>query len=622
MAQRTARGSALAALTLLLGLQMLRVVLPLGYRLGEETSFLGAGLAVMAVFLSPVLAPVFGRIAGPRTALVASVGALAVMRVAIWVVRPIPLWLAVVAIVAFLWAMALVVARLRAGGREGGHRLALGLLLGLAVDVAVQAAFRTWDPAWQQGLLATVVGVAIGAAAVAAAWRPAVAEDVSTRPGAGTIVLLGPFLALQVLMLDNVAFAASVTGWGIASAAALLLVGSAAAVATAQLVAARGMPVGLLAASGLLLAAGAGLLPGARGIPAALLLPAAQVLAGAALISMLARGDGRRAATWPTGVAWAGAGALLILLLLLYYLHYDVPLPFPNAVLPAVAGLLVALSAQGRDAGRALGPASLRLVAVPVALLLVPAATALGSAAREAAPGQGSTFRVVSYNIHTAVSTDGQVDPEATARVIEAEDPDVVLLQEVTRGWVIAGSLDSAEYLSDRLGMPYVYAGAADGQFGNAILSRFPILEWETTFLPQGTGPMRRNAVRAVLDLGRGERATVIVAHLDHREEGAPTRLGQIERLVELSDGDPRAVVAGDMNARPGSEELARLTGAGLVSAQDEVGDPSLGTYPSTDPDRRIDYIFGGRAVEFADFSRPLTTASDHLPLAVTVSLR
>ena len=82
-----------------------------------------------------------------------------------------------------------------------------------------------------------------------------------------------------------------------------------------------------------------------------------------------------------------------------------------------------------------------------------------------------------------------------------------------------------------------------------------------------------------------------------------------------------KSVIAGDMNARPGEEDISIFEAGGLLSAQDVAGDPELYTFSSTRPDRRIDWIFGSPDVTFSDFEIPQTTASDHLPLAVTVTV-
>ena len=71
----------------------------------------------------------------------------------------------------------------------------------------------------------------------------------------------------------------------------------------------------------------------------------------------------------------------------------------------------------------------------------------------------------MTYNLHNGFSTAGTLEMEAIARVIEAQDPDVVGLQEVSRGWAINGSMDMLEWLSQRLQMPYIY-GPTTGPCG------------------------------------------------------------------------------------------------------------------------------------------------------------
>jgi endonuclease/exonuclease/phosphatase (EEP) superfamily protein YafD len=97
-----------------------------------------------------------------------------------------------------------------------------------------------------------------------------------------------------------------------------------------------------------------------------------------------------------------------------------------------------------------------------------------------------------------------------------------------------------------------------------------------------------------------------------------PTRLDQIDTLLDAQADAPILLIAGDFNARPDSPEIDRMTGTGLVSAQDVSGDPSALTDPSIHPDKRIDWVFG-RGVSFAT-TEVLADAlsSDHLPLVVT----
>jgi endonuclease/exonuclease/phosphatase (EEP) superfamily protein YafD len=75
------------------------------------------------------------------------------------------------------------------------------------------------------------------------------------------------------------------------------------------------------------------------------------------------------------------------------------------------------------------------------------------------------------------------------------------------------------------------------------------------------------------------------------------------------------------MNATPDSDAMQILSGAGLVNVATEIGTPPINTSPAENPRRQIDYIWASPDLEFSDLDIPQTTASDHLPLVVTIIL-
>ena len=205
---------------------------------------------------------------------------------------------------------------------------------------------------------------------------------------------------------------------------------------------------------------------------------------------------------------------------------------------------------------------------------------------------------------------------EAILAVLREQDADVVFLQEV---WGQAGGLDQADFLAGELNM---YVARTEGPWyddevslGNAILSRWPIIEWRVHRLPDVTGaPSYRRAVVARLDTPYGRWWTVCT-HLDYKFDQSATRMAQCEALSAIVDSlredpevDTPVVIAGDFNAVPDSDEIRMLTGRsepavpGLVFTDlwEVAGEGDGMTWrrdnpyiaDSTWPNRRLDYLF------------------------------
>src|SRR3954470_17858187 len=92
-------------------------------------------------------------------------------------------------------------------------------------------------------------------------------------------------------------------------------------------------------------------------------------------------------------------------------------------------------------------------------------------------------LRVLSYNIHKCIGgVDRRYEPERTAEVIRKLEADVLLLQEVDAGAPRSNHDRQFELLGHLVGMRYrtwfpnvdVRGG---GHYGNAILSRYPLVE-------------------------------------------------------------------------------------------------------------------------------------------------
>ncbi|MFQ5596134.1 MAG: endonuclease/exonuclease/phosphatase family protein [Anaerolineae bacterium] len=627
----------LPAITILIGMQTLRVLLPslvfvLRDRIGWNAIQLGE--LAFAIFLTGFLTALLRRLLGPGRLLALTAGGLGLLRLAIqlWTRDPLgDLYLAIAGTVLFVLFLPTYLGRVRDGG---SGRFALGFLLGLALDTAMHGAFGTYDVSWQAGVGPTLLVfllVLIQWLLLAVSLRSLIG-DTSSSASDGPLwptlawLAVGPFLFLQMLIFQNVARLTALTGWTQPLAFGCVLLGHAAGLALAAWVlseARRGLwPLVLLLALGLVFS----VVPAApAGIVAASLFLAGQMAMAALLTVILASLDtrGEKAGLARTTIAHGLGMVLLAALLFLYYGAYDIALPFSNTVLPPAAALVVALCAVGAALVLPALPAFTPIESQPAVLVLLLLTMPLVRLVTWHTPmevvGDGYPARIMTFNLHNGFDTDGFLGMEALARVIESEQPDVVALQEVSRGWVIDGSLDMLTWLSQRLDMPYVSGPTADPLWGNAILSRLPIIEYEPHNLPPRDLLILRGFLWARVDVGQGERLEVIATHYHHPETGSTVRVEQSKAILEFWAGRPHTAWLGDLNGRPGDPEIELLRQAGFSDVLDLAGISPGYTNPSDRPRQRIDYIWINPDLTASDVAITTGTASDHLGVVATI---
>ncbi len=499
--------------------------------------------------------------------------------------------------------------------------LVAAVLVGLSADAAVRGAFQTWDAIWHASVLSAGVGFAIGAGLLASAWVVGRLDREPVDASGSGAVAIGPFLLLELLFLQNPAFAASATGLAMPVAVALVLFGD--VVAIAAVASARGTGIERAIAS-IVVVGGTAVLTIGGGVAVGIALPVTQASAATLLVCALTRGGGHvEGAVARSGLAAALGLALFVGLAFAYQIQIDVPLPIPRPVWPLAGAAMLALTAARRasrevERGRVPWPTSL----VPlVGLAIVPGALALTGHLAVEAPVSREPVILMDWNVHSAVNADGQIDPETIARVIDARHADIVVLEEIGRGWPIGGEVDLAQWLSRRLGMSYAWSPAADDQFGNLVLSHLPIEAVSAADLPYGEGPQHRSYVRVVLQVAPGRTLTVFGTHLQDGDRPT-TNAAQIRTLLRAWDGEPATIIAGDMNVQPTEPNADLFAAAGLVSAQDVAGRSEASTARDPNfPGDRVDWIFGSSDVALSGFEIYPSAASDHLPLVVRVTI-
>jgi endonuclease/exonuclease/phosphatase family metal-dependent hydrolase len=264
---------------------------------------------------------------------------------------------------------------------------------------------------------------------------------------------------------------------------------------------------------------------------------------------------------------------------------------------------------------------ALRKLASSLALVAL-ALSSAASAAPDAGPAPATapeTIRLLSYNIRHARGMDGQLDLARTAAVIEGLTPDIVALQEVDNTCQRSGQVDQAAALAEKLTMHLAFAKFMDfqgGEYGLAILSRFPILKSHTHQLPEGGEP--RVALEIVVEAGLPAPLSITCLHFDWQRDDT-ARLSQAKALLKaLADrADQPAILIGDFNDQPGSPTLQLVEADGWQELpKDEEGGSF--TFPSDAPSVEIDYIYA-RGIPSAKHASSLVIAepiaSDHRPV-------
>jgi len=236
-------------------------------------------------------------------------------------------------------------------------------------------------------------------------------------------------------------------------------------------------------------------------------------------------------------------------------------------------------------------------------------------------------LRVMTYNIHHAnppsKSETGEIDLEAIADVIRKESPDLVALQEVDVNTRRSGGVNQAEALAKLLDMHAFFGRAIDhdgGQYGVAILSRYPLSNTSVIQLPEDADPKAEDRVltTAHVKLPGGMEIRFGSTHLDVRSP--ENRDQQVLAINEIAQqGKVPFIVAGDFNAVPESSAIKELDKVFTRTCLSDC-DPTI---PVDKPSRTIDFIAFTKMSPFNVVSQrviPERYASDHLPVVAVLS--
>ncbi|WP_432799325.1 endonuclease/exonuclease/phosphatase family protein [Poriferisphaera sp. WC338] len=232
-------------------------------------------------------------------------------------------------------------------------------------------------------------------------------------------------------------------------------------------------------------------------------------------------------------------------------------------------------------------------------------------------------LRIMCFNIHHGEGTDGELDLDRIAEVIKANEPDVVMLQEVDSRTTRSGGEDQVAVLAELTGMHGIFGPAIsydNGQYGNAILSRFPINSHRNYKLPRPNKKEQRAVLTIRVKLAKGTYVRFGSTHLQHTH--LESRVKQAKWINErLVKNDEAFILSGDFNAEPGDQAINLLDKMwNRVGEQDD-----LATFPAGQPQKTIDHVYLRNTSTVSPIKAWVVDsgkASDHRPLMVELDLK
>jgi endonuclease/exonuclease/phosphatase family metal-dependent hydrolase len=258
--------------------------------------------------------------------------------------------------------------------------------------------------------------------------------------------------------------------------------------------------------------------------------------------------------------------------------------------------------------------------------------------------GTGVRLRVMEWNIHHGVGTDGVYNIDRLATWMANVSPDVILLNEVEKYTSWGYEDQPARFkalLQAKTGRTwYAHFAQEFGQWwsngkGHLILSAYPLDSVSYTTITASSGLNGAGAASQATIMVNGRTVNFILTHLDPYDQ--TMRLTQAIDATRWAAGyAENRIMAGDMNAWPDQSSIAEINttynDAWTVATNNGTATGISGITPfGATKKGRIDYIFFSKSAPnlvVINASTPDTrdasgyTPSDHRPVVVTFEVR
>jgi endonuclease/exonuclease/phosphatase family metal-dependent hydrolase len=233
-------------------------------------------------------------------------------------------------------------------------------------------------------------------------------------------------------------------------------------------------------------------------------------------------------------------------------------------------------------------------------------------------------MKVMTFNIqHAKNYLEGHIDIPLMAKTIKELGADIIALQEVYGIGEKETFNGQAEKIAEILGYHCYFAEAiyinGYGPYGNAILSRYEILDAKTVKVPPAIPvPGRYFEDRCLgvchVNTPNGKLA-VFAIHFGLQPEEAVLCA---KTVCNTFDPSVPTVLMGDFNLEPDSEYLDPIRNIFVDTDKFFKGESNL-TFPSDKPEIKIDYIFVSPDINVRNVDVPKNIAADHLTIVADI---
>ena len=230
-------------------------------------------------------------------------------------------------------------------------------------------------------------------------------------------------------------------------------------------------------------------------------------------------------------------------------------------------------------------------------------------------------MKVMTFNIqHCLDYKKNKINIPLFVETIKQYGADICGLNEVRGKGHLFGYTDQTNALGDGLTYNKYFAEAikvnGTGPYGNAVVSRYPLKFTETVKIPDpddknNEGSFETRCVlKSIVDV-EGKEVCVLVCHMGLENS---ERVNAVASLCKIIDEiTTPLILMGDFNTTPDNEVLKplyqRLNDTDLMA--DKKG---AFTYPSYNPEKKIDYIFY-KGLTCKNVTTVSEIISDHFPI-------